>query len=417
MALGFAPVRITLLFVVSGAAVLAPWRASRLAGVGQGPSQRPVRVLVASGSSQLLVSSSEGWQVTDESRRAVASATNAGELSIERAGRSLRVVHAGVATPWTDGALAIESSSAGVLGIGRRSYRGVLDVSAADTAIIVVNRIDVEEYLRGVVPLEVGARIAEEHAAVEAQAVAARSYTYTRMLASSARAWDLTATEADQVYGGVGVETFWGDLAVSATAGWYLSVGGRPVGAPYHAICGGQTAAPSEVWRGGSDAFLRAVSDLDPRTGRPWCAIAPRFAWRRQLDTAALSLLGRRLADARGGAAGFTAVRGLRIDGLTPGARVRALAVDTDGGTITLPGNDIRFALRSASGEILPSTWFSLESRRAPDGTLVVHIDGRGNGHGVGMCQWGAMGRARAGHDFRAILRAYYPGAELRRAS
>jgi stage II sporulation protein D len=70
--------------------------------------------------------------------------------------------------------------------------------------------------------------------------------------------------------------------------------------------------------------------------------------------------------------------------------------------------------LRGAGGEILPSTYFSLDA--APDGegrlTRLV-LRGRGNGHGVGMCQWGAIGRARAGFDFRAILRAYYPGTSV----
>jgi hypothetical protein len=71
--------------------------------------------------------------------------------------------------------------------------------------------------------------------------------------------------------------------------------------------------------------------------------------------------------------------------------------VTTDAGRFTLHGNDIRFALRSAGGEILASTYFSVDAAAAGDGRLArVTLRGHGNGHGVGMCQWGAVGRARA---------------------
>ena len=87
------------------------------------------------------------------------------------------------------------------------------------------------------------------------------------------------------------------------------------------------------------------------------------------------------------------------------------LGIGTSRGHFSLRGNDIRFVLRSAGGEILNSTYFSVESRQNPDGGLTsLTIEGHGNGHGIGMCQWGAIGRARAGADYRTILRTYYPG-------
>jgi stage II sporulation protein D len=73
--------------------------------------------------------------------------------------------------------------------------------------------------------------------------------------------------------------------------------------------------------------------------------------------------------------------------------------------------------LRSPGGELLNSTYFSLEVVSAPDGRLTrLTIRGLGYGHGVGMCQWGAIGRARAGQDFRTILRTYFPGTTVARA-
>jgi stage II sporulation protein D len=84
------------------------------------------------------------------------------------------------------------------------------------------------------------------------------------------------------------------------------------------------------------------------------------------------------------------------------------------GGPYVLRGNDARFVLRTASGDILSSAAFAVESAPVTGGRLAgLTLRGAGYGHGVGMCQWGAIGRARAGHDFRAILGTYFPGTTV----
>ena len=320
---------------------------------------------------------------------------------------------------WIDGSLTLEAADGGEVTWQRKTYRGGLTFAASDTALLVINRVDVEEYLKGVVPLEIGGRLTSDHAAVEAQAVAARSFTYTRMLASGNRDFDLRATEADQVYGGTSAETFWGDLAVAATAGWVLSNRGQVVTAPYHSSCGGTTALPSETWRGGQDGYLRSVSDTSARTGRPWCDISPRVAWERRLSATdlagSLARYGPTYTTVPAGAS--ASIRDVRVDGVTSSGRTRALVLATGSGEVTIRGNDVRYVLRQPGGDILPTTSFSVATERSADGQLSgIVVRGRGNGHGVGMCQWGAIARARAGDDFRAILKAYYPGAELTRA-
>jgi stage II sporulation protein D len=94
------------------------------------------------------------------------------------------------------------------------------------------------------------------------------------------------------------------------------------------------------------------------------------------------------------------------------------MRIETETGRYTLRGNDVRYVLRPPGGEILNSTYFSLEPEHGPGGSLRrLVIRGNGWGHGIGMCQWGAIGRARAGQDFRTILRTYYPGTDLGPAS
>jgi stage II sporulation protein D len=102
------------------------------------------------------------------------------------------------------------------------------------------------------------------------------------------------------------------------------------------------------------------------------------------------------------------------VESTTPSGRVAALSVRTDRGRFLLRGNDVRFGMRVPNGEILNSTYFSVRTERDAAGRLArATFDGGGYGHGIGMCQWGAIGRARAGHDFRSILSTYYPGTSL----
>ena len=114
-----------------------------------------------------------------------------------------------------------------------------------------------------------------------------------------------------------------------------------------------------------------------------------------------------------GGAAGIAAVTNVAVTAVTPAGRVGTLTVDTDRGRWSLRGNEIRTALRSPAGELLYSTYFSVDVVAGRGGVQQLLLKGGGNGHGVGMCQSGAIGRARAGQDFRAILRTYYPGTTV----
>jgi stage II sporulation protein D len=324
----------------------------------------------------------------------------------------------GVATAVRTGPFVARPLRRGALvTVGGKRYRGEIVIARSDSGLTVVNRLPMEDYLRGVVPLEMGKRTPDEAAAIEAQAVAARSYTYTRLSREGERLYDLVATVMDQVYGGADAETPLTDSAVAATAGLVLRYAGRVVNAPYHSTCGGSTAAASEVWPSQADEpFLRPVSDRVPGTDRFYCDPSPSFRWTRTFDRAGLgAALARYLRSyAAVPSGGVGAVRGVEVDGRTPSGRVRALVIATDRGRYTVRGNDVRFVLRPPGGEILNSTYFSVDAERDGSGEVSrLVLRGVGYGHGVGMCQWGAIGRARAGQDFRTILHNYYPGTTV----
>ena len=287
---------------------------------------------------------------------------------------------------------------------GRR-YRGTLDFVADGDGIAVVNRVDLEEYLRGVLPGEIGSRDPRDRAALQAQAVAARSYAAARMGERRA-VFDVTATVSDQVYGGIAVERPETDDAVRATRGLVLTWGDRIITAPYHSHGGPMTAAPDEVfWKRGNEAWLRPVDDRTP-DGGCFCDASAMHVWERRFTTDDLT----RLLARYGRDAGVTRtgdVRSVRVSSRGPSGRATVVDVETSAGRASLRGNDIRFVFRT-NGAILPSTNFALEQLGG-----VVVVRGIGNGHGVGMSQWGAIGRARAGQDARTILAAYYPGTRL----
>ena len=386
---------------------------------------RPVRVALPVRGARGVAAASADWRLYDSGGRSTLVRARSGDawtVESRRDGRLRAVSAAGRATAWRPGPFVVRPvEGRGLVAWNGKRYRGEVRLIATDSGLLVVNVLGMEDYLRGVVPREIGNRPAGERAAAEAQAVAARSYAHIRRTGSTARAFDLLSTVADQVYGGADVERPVTDAAVASTAGLVLMYGGRVVNAPYHSTCGGSTAAVTESWwRSRDEPYLQRTSDRIPGSDGYWCDAAPRQRWTTQFTEAQLQAsidrYLRSYAAVPSGGAGV--VRAVRVDSRTPSGRVGVLSVVTDRGTYHVRGDDARRVLRGAGGEILNSTYFSVENMVVGrDGRLShLTLKGSGYGHGIGMCQWGAIGRARAGQDFRAILRAYYPGTVLGRA-
>jgi len=403
------------------------------AAVSAGPARRAakhnmgrsIRVAISTDARRPLVGGTGDWRLMERDARSVlVRGSERSQWNVEVRGSKMRAVKAdGTPTAWRESPLVLRPVSEGdFASVDGKTYRGELWLSARpNDLVLVVNVLPVEAYLRGVVPLEIGTQRTEaEFAAVAAQAIAARTYTYAKLPFTTSRSYDLAATVDDQVYGGVQGERPLSDRAVATTRGLVLRYGGRLAQAPYSATCGGRTAAQPEVWTNKEDEpYLQRVSDLIPGTERYYCDIGPRFSWTRTFSQQDLILTlekyMRGYAKVSTGSVG--APRLIAIDKLTPSGRVASLTIVTDRDRYQLRGNDIRFVLRTTGGEILNSTYFSVESDVGRDGRLSrVTFTGRGNGHGIGMCQWGAIGRARAGQDFRTILRTYYPGTTIGRS-
>jgi stage II sporulation protein D len=303
-----------------------------------------------------------------------------------------------------------------VVTLAGKPYRGVLEVFAASGGVSVVNQLPVDQYLAGVVNAEMGRRAPSERAALEAQAIVARTYALKNRGKRGSDGFDLTATAADQVYGGVGAETDLGLEAVHRTAGEVLTYGGQLITVFFHSTCGYSTASPEEVLRYGERLpYLRPVSDKSP-TGY-YCDISPRFRWSVEWDAATLIRILRRTIPAVLGvdSTAIDDLRDVRVQRTGPSGRVMEMRVVVGHGEIPVFGPDLRRVLETPDGNMLGSTAIQLDVTKQDGRLQRVLADGAGWGHGLGLCQWGAVGRARAGQDARTIVTTYFPGAVVAR--
>jgi len=411
---GFVP-RLTLLPVAAFmvAATLGAVRAGAMSDRAVGP---PIRVgIVVASDTPLVLSSTGGLRLYDaQGDERLAELDGSAEVRVTRRGDRLHLLRPD-GSPAAGGsdvfAVRAEPAGAGPVALGGSAYRGVIEVFAVEEAgLNAVNELPLEDYLLGVVPIEIGPRGPDELAAVAAQAVAARTYAVAHLRAREEMGFDVFGTVEDQAYGGMAAERDEATRAVRETTGRILTYDGLPIRAMYHSTCGGRTAAVEEVLDRAPAPYLRSVSDRAP-DGTDYCSISPRYRWVEELTPGVLN--GRVRDQIRrifgAGAEDTGDMLGVRIAERTPGGRVNALALRGARSEFVLERLDIRIALQDDDGRILGSTDFDIVVR--PDD--VVELHGRGFGHGSGMCQWGAIGRARAGLSWESILATYYPGAEL----
>ena len=388
----------------------------------EGPTEPQIRLGLVVGAPVAMVSGTAGLSVSDPSGARLAEIP-AGEVwRVTAGGTGLVVLAPGGAGTTPSELIEIGSPDpAALVRVNGRPYRGTITALRDRTGVTVVDRVPMETYLAGVVSAEMGRRSLSEQEALRAQAVVSRTFALRNLRRWQAQGFDLYATVADQVYGGAASETPEGRAAVDATRGRILTYGGVPIDAFFYSTCGGRTADGTEVFRAADRPYLRSVADVAD-DGTAYCSISPRFRWHEEWTGEALrATLQRTLppvaaAAGRGATAGdMSEVRDVRVSYRTPSGRVGLLTIALRRGDVQVEEPSVRQVLRPVSGELLRSNTFTLTVSGAGQRVTRLAADGAGAGHGVGFCQWGAVGRSRAGQDYERILAAYYPGASLER--
>lgn len=316
------------------------------------------------------------------------------------------------------GTLIVRPSERAFVSIGGKLYRGTALVrAAAPGRLTAINQVGMEEYLLGVVPFEIGKVGPELLEAAKAQAVAARTYALRYLGRRAELGFDVFATVEDQVYGGAEGEHEPVTRAVLETAGEILTHAGEPIEAFYHSTCSGRTVAIEEVWPEEEPRpYLVSILDVDPATGEAFDATSSRFRWTQRWTAEEIrEVLEQTLADSLPpGVSEVGEPLDFQILERTPSDRIRTLRITTSTGTFDVGGDRIRWIFLTPAGNVLNSSRFEIFMERDPEGRIeAVIAEGMGWGHGIGMCQVGAMGRARAGQDYRTILGAYYPGTDI----
>lgn len=283
-------------------------------------------------------------------------------------------------------------------------------------------RLPLENYLKGVLPAEMPPLWPAE--AVKAQAVAARSEIAAHLGGKHAlEGYDFCILECCRAFVGVQGRHPASDEAVRATAGEILAAGGKAVPTVFSASCGGWTENNDIAWSAPPRSVLRGVSDLraNPAPGgvrahgydrwirsRPdaWCAPGNDFfRWQRRLTAEEISrAVNQRHRVGR--------VRSIALGERGASGRLETVRVrGSEGEAVIRKELPIRLAFGG-----LPSAMFIVEAEGPREAPTAFVFHGGGRGHGVGLCQFGARGRAEAGAAYREILRHYFTGATIEEA-
>jgi stage II sporulation protein D len=310
--------------------------------------------------------------------------------------------------------LVLRAEPGGFIRVGTRDYRGDVVLLRDRTGITAVNRVGIEEYLAGVVSAESGIKDPGDVEALRAQTIVARTYALRNVGRRESDGFDLWASVEDQVYGGVGAETGLGRDAVAATRGQVVTYQGELIDAFYSSTCGGRTSIGTEIFKGANRPYLRSIDDA-PKGGTAYCSISPRFTWREEQSGDVLRATLKKTLPAVAQVPGAEAegLRNVAINGRTPSGRVAVLDIALKQRTVSIDGPQVRYVLRLPDGRLLWSTLFTMNVRTRGGGVTGIVLDGHGSGHGVGLCQWGAIGRARAGQKSSDIITAYYAGTTI----
>ncbi|MDD3050675.1 MAG: SpoIID/LytB domain-containing protein [Candidatus Cloacimonetes bacterium] len=311
----------------------------------------------------------------------------------------------------------VVSASPITISITGFNYTGSLFISIENEKMELINRLDFEEYLCGVVPNEIGTNSPEE--AMKAQAVAARTIAVSNLLSRKHphSHYDLCASTHCQVYKGLYNQNSITKKSVRETSGEILLFNNKPAVAVYHSCCGGRTEDSSIVWGGSKIPYLTSKTDAkrdfisplntnskaenwiksnksvnckDNKESSSWEKKA--YSWTKTIQTKdieeKLSIKG---------------LKNITIQERGNSGRVIKMTVKHSRGTLTLTGE---YKIRSSLGN-LPSGLFYIKSKHP------FQIVGKGSGHGVGMCQTGAINLAREKQNYKKILNHYYEGCNI----
>jgi len=375
-----------------------------LMGATSGEAAQSVRVLLSADVLKLDVQADRSVWVSDPSRqgRAIRSTVRILPSGKGFSVNGIRMEHDQLTLRGEQGLILLFAKTNGTSGGGSNGLlkaaedqrlmvpvSGLVHVVRRGDGFLVINQVDLEEYVKGVVPAEVNSTWHPEM--LKAQAVAARTYALYQQMLSAARDYDVAASVQDQVYRGKqGIDAAV-LRAVEDTRGLVLTYQGAPIYAAFSSTAAGLTEDAVNVWSK-EYPYLKGVEC-------PFDLSSPYYQWTASFKRETLEQNLRQQGFAVGAIASMAPLS------LSRGGRVATLRLVHSDGELVLRGEDLR---KAVGYMVVPSTQFTVESV----GQDIV-LSGYGAGHAVGMCQWGAKELAELGYPFSTILSYYYPDTRL----
>lgn len=296
-----------------------------------------------------------------------------------------------------------------IIKINDKKYRGRIIVFISDSEIKIVNQIGLEDYVKGVMTKEMPiGNGTENYNALKAFSICIRTYAYNKINENKVF-FDIYPDTRDQVYGGVDGETEYTNSIVDETKDQILIYDNEPATIFYHSTCGGYTEDVKNVFNKNNVPYLCGVKDGD----EPYCKISPRYEW---IEKYSESVFIERLYKAKLIESTNYKLLDFKVESRFNSGRINEIDIILNDSaeiqkTIFLMGNQIRSIVRNSDGKsILKSTCFDINV----DDEKNIVINGKGNGHGVGLCQWGAIGQSKKGIDYKSILNHYFPGTMVK---
>lgn len=344
-----------------------------------------VRVMIMSGVREIRVESTSLLEARDVDGKEILNKFQTAVIGVKEGMITLN------GTQLSPSGLAIIPGKGDMLSVNSVPYRGNLKIQKrAAAGMDVINILDVEAYLYGVIPKEMSPQWHPE--ALKAQSIAARTYVLYQKGKNKNRDYDVIASTTSQAYGGAGVEMKDSNQAVDETRGKIILYNGKLALTYFHANSGGMTEDAKSVWNA-DIPYLRAVHD-------EYSTRAPNVSWTLSLSTDAI----RDALNHKGYEIG-SIERLVPVD-VSPSGRIQKIKIFHGGGESVVKGADFRVNIDPV---LIKSTLFTIKSDENR-----IHLEGRGYGHGVGMSQWGANIMAREGYTYSDILKHYYRGVEIR---
>lgn len=311
-------------------------------------------------------------------------------------------------TFYADSFIVLPALKNGILKIDGNRYRGQLKLFNSNNKIQIVNRISIEDYVKGVMTKEMPAGNGfENYQALKAFSICVRTYALSK-LNENKGFFDLYQDTRDQVYDGVDGETDYTNQVVDETKGQIINYHSDLATIFYHSTCGGFTEDVYNVFGKKDISYLQSIEDGKEH----YCKISPRYNWEEVYDEKSFlnSLLKSKVISTTDYSIDKVNIKSRLKSGRVNELEIFLIDRNNNIKQLFLYKNDIRYKLRSRDGKsILKSTLFDIKI----DSTKNVIITGKGNGHGVGLCQWGAIGQSREKIDYKKILEHYFPGTRI----